>query len=106
VTPEAQDLINQLLTLDHTKRIGSNGASEIKKHPFFAGIAWDTLRTQRAPIIPEQKGAEDTENFVRLKDKITEKDKEIFISALMKQIEQNPNMVLGKMVRKVILKLI
>jgi len=94
VTPEAQDLINQLLTLDHTKRIGSNGASEIKNHPFFAGISWDTLRTQRAPIIPEQKGAEDTENFVRLKDKITDKDKEVFISALMKQIEQNPNMVL------------
>lgn len=35
LTPEAKDLITRLLTLDHTERLGANGADEIKKHPFF-----------------------------------------------------------------------
>ena len=35
MTPEAQDLIKNLLTLDHTERLGANGADEIKRHPFF-----------------------------------------------------------------------
>ena len=38
VSPEAADLVNGLLTLDHTKRLGANGADEIKSHPFFKGI--------------------------------------------------------------------
>lgn len=37
ITPEAKDLIDLLLTLDHMKRLGANGASEIKKHKFFNG---------------------------------------------------------------------
>ena len=42
----------------------------------FEGINWETLRKQQAPIIPEQKCEIDTSSFVRLADKITEKDKE------------------------------
>jgi len=38
MSPEAADLIKQLLTLDYTKRLGSEGAWQIKKHKFFNGI--------------------------------------------------------------------
>jgi len=72
---EAADLIKQLLVLDPEKRLGANGASEIKQHPFFKGINWDTLRKQQAPIVPEKKGESDTDNFVRMKEKITADEK-------------------------------
>lgn len=35
MTPECKDLIEKLLTMDHTKRLGAKGASEIKSHPWF-----------------------------------------------------------------------
>lgn len=38
VSPEAADLINKLLTLDHKKRLGENDVWDIKRHPFFNGI--------------------------------------------------------------------
>ena len=38
VSPEAADLIQKLLTLDHTKRLGTSGVEEIKNHKFFEGI--------------------------------------------------------------------
>lgn len=37
MSPEAADLIKNLLVLDHTKRLGANGAQEIKQHAFFKG---------------------------------------------------------------------
>lgn len=76
MSPEAADLIKKLLVLDHTQRLGANGAAEIKCHPFFKGIDWDRLRTQQAPIVPERKSEIDTSNFVRLGDKLKKKDQE------------------------------
>jgi len=75
VSPEAADLINKLLILNHTERLGANDASEIKQHPFFKGINWETLRKQQAPIVPETKGESDTNNFVRMCEKITQEEK-------------------------------
>lgn len=72
---QAADLIKQLLVLDPEKRLGANDASEIKKHPFFKGINWETLRKQQAPIVPEKKGESDTDNFVRMKEKMTAEEK-------------------------------
>jgi serine/threonine protein kinase len=37
MTPEAQDLIMKLLIKDPKKRLGYNGAQEIKEHKFFKG---------------------------------------------------------------------
>lgn len=34
----AVDLIKKLLNPDQTARLGTNGAQEIKEHPFFDGI--------------------------------------------------------------------
>jgi len=42
---------------------------------WFLGINWETLRKQQAPIIPETKGESDTNNFVRMSEKITQEEK-------------------------------
>ena len=33
--------------------IGRNGVDEVKAHPWFNDVAWDTLRLVRAPYVPE-----------------------------------------------------
>ncbi|KAL1345104.1 probable serine/threonine protein kinase IREH1 [Arachis hypogaea] len=43
MSPEAQDLIDRLLTEDPNQRLGARGASEVKEHVFFKDINWDTL---------------------------------------------------------------
>jgi len=35
LSPEAADLINQLLCKDFESRLGSGGAEEVKRHRFF-----------------------------------------------------------------------
>jgi serine/threonine protein kinase len=55
VDPEAKDLIKKLLTADRTKRLGAlrDGAVDVKRHPWFAGIDWDALvRGEYPPPIP------------------------------------------------------
>lgn len=42
-TPEAEDLLKQLLAKDPEKRLGHNGVDEIKSHPFFSHIDWKKL---------------------------------------------------------------
>ena len=49
---------------DAQHRIGLNGADEIKRHPFFRQIDFESgLRNQKAPYIPEIKHPMDTSNF-------------------------------------------
>jgi serine/threonine kinase 38 len=60
---DARDLIERLLC-DVDARLGSNGgASEIKHHPFFAGLDWDSLYRVKAPYTPDVQGELDTQNF-------------------------------------------
>ncbi|XLT94131.1 hypothetical protein S245_016781, partial [Arachis hypogaea] len=47
MSPEAQDLIDRLLTEDPNQRLGARGASEVKEHVFFKDINWDTLARQK-----------------------------------------------------------
>ena len=51
IDPRAKDLIKGLLTIDHTKRLGTlkRGVQDIKKHKFYAGIDWDVLLWKRIP---------------------------------------------------------
>lgn len=44
-------------------RLGRNSAAEIKEHPFFAGVDWDTIRSIDAPFIPHLKSVTDTSYF-------------------------------------------
>lgn len=51
LSPQAIDLLKKLVS-DCENRLGRNGAEEIKKHPFFDGVDWTSVRKQRAPNIP------------------------------------------------------
>ncbi|KAF2172424.1 hypothetical protein M409DRAFT_17657 [Zasmidium cellare ATCC 36951] len=70
VSEEAKDLMNKLMCLDPQERLGSNqdgtydnGGEEIKAHPWFADINWETLREDEASFIPASENPEDTEYF-------------------------------------------
>lgn len=59
---QARDLILRLMCPAES-RLGLNGAAEIKAHPFFEGICWETLRQSQAPLVPELSSPTDTRNF-------------------------------------------
>ncbi|THH27284.1 hypothetical protein EUX98_g6904 [Antrodiella citrinella] len=63
ISPEAKDFIQRLLTLDPARRLGSNSCEEVKEHPFFAGIDWDTVTTTEAAFIPQVTDPESTDYF-------------------------------------------
>jgi serine/threonine protein kinase len=59
VTAEAVDLMKRLLC-DQDNRIGFE---EIKRHPFFAGINWETIREQKAAFTPKLDSPSDAKYF-------------------------------------------
>ncbi|KAF2324543.1 hypothetical protein GH714_015151 [Hevea brasiliensis] len=61
---EAQDFINRLITHDPNQRLGANGSTEVKSHPFFRGVDWDNLALQKAVFVPSPDSADDTSYFV------------------------------------------
>ena len=70
LTDEAKDLINRLLCTDPSKRLGANveekyasGGEEIRNHPWFADVNWESLRDDEASFIPAPENPEDTEYF-------------------------------------------
>ncbi|KAI8136781.1 hypothetical protein BJV82DRAFT_638165 [Fennellomyces sp. T-0311] len=63
VSPEARDFMERLMTLDPEKRLGSNGSDEVKNHPFFKTIDWDTLLTESPAFVPQPADMEDTDYF-------------------------------------------
>ncbi|KAI7866881.1 AGC/NDR protein kinase [Spinellus fusiger] len=62
ISREAEDLIRRLIC-DPDYRIGRNGANEVKSHPFFYGVNWDTLRSEPSPHVPQLKSITDTSYF-------------------------------------------
>jgi len=70
VSPEAKDLINKLLCSDRKQRLGStredkfqSGGEEIRSHPWFEGMNWETLLQDEAQFVPQPENPEDTEYF-------------------------------------------
>lgn len=63
MTYEAKDLIDKLLIEDPNQRLGAKGALEVKGHPFFNNINWDTLAMQKAAFVPTPESADDTSYF-------------------------------------------
>ncbi|RPA99356.1 kinase-like protein [Choiromyces venosus 120613-1] len=59
---EAESLIRGLIT-SADKRLGKHGAEEIKAHPFFNGVNWDSLRSIQAPFKPNLTSITDTSYF-------------------------------------------
>lgn len=43
-------MIVKLLSQDPKKRLGHNGAEEIKSHPFFKGIHWEYAKHKKLPL--------------------------------------------------------
>lgn len=63
--PVARDLVEKLLVLEPSERIGAkdqNRYESIRSHPFFAGIDWTNLHEQEPPkIYPHLPGLEQNE---------------------------------------------
>lgn len=63
----SKDIINSLLNRNPLLRLGVDGASSIKRHPFFANIDWEAMakRKVKAPLIPCLENPVDVSNFDR-----------------------------------------
>lgn len=65
--PELQSLIDGLLQVDLTRRLGNMfaGTDDIKSHPYFAGVDWEKYYAQNtiSPYQPRVKGPGDASNF-------------------------------------------
>ncbi|KAK4383436.1 Serine/threonine-protein kinase tricorner [Sesamum angolense] len=62
ISDEAKYLICHLLC-DVDKRLGTRGVEEIKEHPWFRGVKWDSLYEMEAAYKPTVNGDLDTQNF-------------------------------------------
>ena len=63
ISKDAIDILKKLIN-DPDKRLGKNGADEIKKHPFFKNIDWQHIKeTLIPPFIPELSGPYDSTYF-------------------------------------------
>ncbi|ROW12315.1 hypothetical protein VMCG_00460 [Cytospora schulzeri] len=70
INPDAQDLLERLITADLTKRLGNlyGGPKDVKQHAWFAEVTWDRLARKDidAPYTPPVKaGAGDASQFDR-----------------------------------------
>ncbi|KAG2860676.1 hypothetical protein PC129_g10028 [Phytophthora cactorum] len=56
-SPEAGELIQQLLIRDPTKRLGAKGAEEIKRMRFFSSIDWAQMEQMQVPppFVPDNE---------------------------------------------------
>lgn len=70
ITPEAKDLIKQLLVPNPKKRLGygTDGAKKIKEHQYFKDIDWDDAWNQKLtpPFVPELDGETDLKYFDKM----------------------------------------
>ncbi|KAH9045510.1 hypothetical protein EDB85DRAFT_2167702 [Lactarius pseudohatsudake] len=62
-SPEARDLMERLMSVDPIRRLGTNGAEEVKAHPWFTGIEWEKVTTTEAAFIPQVTDPESTDYF-------------------------------------------
>lgn len=60
---EARDLMQRLMCIDPSARLGASGADEVKGHPFFEGIEWDKVTSTEAAFIPQVSDPESTDYF-------------------------------------------
>ncbi|KAI9504614.1 kinase-like domain-containing protein, partial [Coemansia spiralis] len=63
ISPEARDFITRLLCRDPKRRLGYNGAEEVKAHPMFKSIDWATILETQAAFVPQVENIEDTDYF-------------------------------------------
>ena len=56
-------LINLLLEREPEQRAGTGGAYEVKEHPFFHHVNWNSLLREKAEFVPVLDDEEDTSYF-------------------------------------------
>ena len=82
---DAKDLIQKILVKDPKQRIGygSKDYKEIKEHPFFKGINFDTLSDEPIPLSKSYSMLESL-GYINNNDIAQEKDDDIYINVLNK----------------------
>ena len=68
VSEDVKDLMSKLIN-DVDKRLGYNGANEIKNHSWFKEIDWKSLSLMKAPFIPVLSSDHDTKYFEVINEK-------------------------------------
>jgi serine/threonine protein kinase len=64
LSSELKDLLERLLCLDETTRLGSRGSMEIKNHPWFREkVNWSDLSREKAAFVPSTNCDTDTSYF-------------------------------------------
>ncbi|KAJ3106270.1 hypothetical protein HDU97_006721 [Phlyctochytrium planicorne] len=63
ISPECRDLMERLMCTSVENRLGYNGAEEVRQHPFFADVQWDSLQSVEASFVPKPASMEDTDYF-------------------------------------------
>ncbi|XP_039297809.1 microtubule-associated serine/threonine-protein kinase 3 [Nilaparvata lugens] len=63
IQPEAKDIISELLQQNTRDRLGTGGPHEVKEHPYFDGMDWNSLLRQKAEFVPQLDHEEDTSYF-------------------------------------------
>ena len=51
------------MVCDSEYRLGRLNVDEIKAHPFFYGVNWETLRSEPSPYVPQLTSITDTSHF-------------------------------------------
>ena len=62
-SPDARDFMERLMCTDPEKRLGYNGAQEVKEHPFFNGVDWEQVMTAEPQFVPQVTDPESTDYF-------------------------------------------
>ena len=65
---------------------GSGGSVEVKAHPFFHGVDWNSLRSIRAPFEPRLSSATDVSYFPT--DEINQEDDTAVIRAEIAALDE------------------
>ncbi|XP_041646674.1 microtubule-associated serine/threonine-protein kinase 2 isoform X3 [Cheilinus undulatus] len=73
---DAQDLISKLLRQNPLERLGTGSAFEVKQHPFFTELDWNSLLRQKAEFIPQLESEDDTSYFDTRSDRYHHVDSE------------------------------
>lgn len=63
IQPEAKNIISSLLQQNPRDRLGTGGPHEVKDHPYFYGVDWNSLLRQKAEFMPQLGDDEDTSYF-------------------------------------------
>ncbi|XP_026689026.1 microtubule-associated serine/threonine-protein kinase 3-like, partial [Diaphorina citri] len=60
---EAKSIITDLLQQNPRDRLGTGGPHEVKEHPYFSNLDWNSLLRHKAEFIPQLDDEEDTSYF-------------------------------------------